>query len=429
MIFRDAIRSLKEDKSRTFFYWMTYFLTSMFIFLFFNILMSNERGVEMIVGGTDFIATFIIIIVVVICLLCIQFANNFYVRSKGKDIAVRLVCGATFNKITAYLFAQTVIIILLSIPLGILAGILLIPVLNAFLVNFTSADFTIGIHSYANMIVAILIGMILMWSTAVNLSFTYTNAAFSLMTNDGSYSSKEGGTFGTLLAKIPLIVKQIFFTAVLIVPLVLMFNPEVSKLTLSLMGLIGVWGVINFVIIPWISQSMDKVNINRPQILAGNGFLRKDFDINKSSIILFIACAVVQISIIAERQEQIFDSLLFTFSFVLMNFMLAMMIMFKSMTEQTSRRRYYRVLNQIGFEENRLKAITKNEVVKLYGITAGISLLYIGAMLLSLSLSEGMSKGLLILLLSTLIIPIMLCLLINIYTYRKAVLSDLGKPR
>ena len=99
------------------------------------------------------------------------------------------------------------------------------------------------------------------------------------------------------------------------------------------------------------------------------------------------------------------------------------------MTEQTSRRRYYRVLNQIGFEENRLKAITKNEVVKLYGITAGISLLYIGAMLLSLSLSEGMSKGLLILLLSTLIIPIMLCLLINIYTYRKAVLSDLGKPR
>ena len=66
---------------------------------------------------------------------------------------------------------------------------------------------------------------------------------------------------------------------------------------------------------------------------------------------------------------------------------------------------------------------------KLYGITAGISLLYIGAMLLSLSISEGMSKGLLILLLSTLIIPIMICLLINIYTYRKAVLSDLGKPR
>ena len=40
-------------------------------------------------------------------LMCIQFANNFYVRSKGKDIAVRLVCGATFNKVTAYLLVQT----------------------------------------------------------------------------------------------------------------------------------------------------------------------------------------------------------------------------------------------------------------------------------------------------------------------------------
>ena len=107
MTFRDAIRSLKEDKSRTFFYWITYFLTSMFIFLFFNIMMSDEKGIGIITDGSDFIATFIVVVVVVICLMCIQFANNFYVRSKGKDIAVRLVCGATFNKVTAYLLVQT----------------------------------------------------------------------------------------------------------------------------------------------------------------------------------------------------------------------------------------------------------------------------------------------------------------------------------
>lgn len=85
MIFRDAIRALKFDKPRTFFYWLTFFLTTLFIFLFFNILFSNPKGAEYLTGGTDMQAR--------------QNANDFYVRSKGKDIAVRMVCGATFNQV------------------------------------------------------------------------------------------------------------------------------------------------------------------------------------------------------------------------------------------------------------------------------------------------------------------------------------------
>ena len=428
MTFRDAIRSLKEDKSRTFFYWITYFLTSMFIFLFFNIMMSDEKGIGIITDGSDFIATFIVVVVVVICLMCIQFANNFYVRSKGKDIAVRLVCGATFNKVTAYLLVQTLIIMALSIPLGILCGIILIPALNAQISSVLNTDLVISTHSEANLLVGILMGMIVVWATALNLSFTYTNAAFSMMTNDGSYSTKEGGTFGAFLAKIPLIVKQIIFTALFIVPLVFMFNKDVSKLTLSIIGLFGVYGVINFIVIPWITNSMDNVNLSKPKILAGNGFLRKDLDINKSSIILFIACAVVQISIIAERQDSIFDSMLFTFSYILMNFLLALMIMFKSMTEQTGRRRYFKVLNQIGFEETDLKKITHNELFKLYGLCAGISFLYVGIMLLAMKVTEGMNTHVMNLLTVTLLLPLLICMFINIFTYGRAVLKDLTKP-
>ena len=70
MIFRDAIRALKFDKPRTFFYWLTFFLTTLFIFLFFNILFSNPKGAEYLTGGTDMLATGIIITVVIICLAC-----------------------------------------------------------------------------------------------------------------------------------------------------------------------------------------------------------------------------------------------------------------------------------------------------------------------------------------------------------------------
>ena len=40
MIIRDALRSLKNNFGKALFYWLTFVLTSMFIFLFFNIAMS-----------------------------------------------------------------------------------------------------------------------------------------------------------------------------------------------------------------------------------------------------------------------------------------------------------------------------------------------------------------------------------------------------
>ena len=428
MILRDAIRSLKSDKSRTFFYWITYFLTSLFIFLFFNIMMSSDKGMEIITSGKDMAATFIVVVVVVICLMCIQFANNFYVHSKGKDIAVRLICGATFTKVTAYLMTQTLIIMLMSIPFGILLGILIIPLMNTMLPAVTAAGITIGIHSDANLLVFILLAMIIAWSTAINFSFTYTNAAFAMMNNDGSDAAKEGSAISDFFSGMPLIAKQIIFGALFVIPIIFLFNPNVSRMAFSMLGLLGVWGVINYIIAPSITTSMNKTNLDKSKILAGNGFLRKDLVINKSNIMLFIGCAIIQISIIADRQGQAFDVMLFTFSFILMNCLLAMMIMFKTSTEQAGRTKFFKVLNQIGFQENALKAITRNELVKLYGMVAGISLIYIGAMLAALYLNGELTIAKIAVMLLEMLVPVFICFVVNIFIYRKAVLTDLNKP-
>lgn len=428
MIFRDAIRSLKSDPARTFFYWITFYLTSLFIFLFFNIMMSSEKGMAIITSGDDSAATFIVVVVVIICLMCIQFANNFYVHSKGKDIAVRLICGATLTKVTGYLLIQTMIILALSVPFGILTGIAVIPLMNRFIPAIAEAGMKIGIHGDANLMVFIILAMIIGWSTAVNFSFTYTNAAFSMMNNDGSDSAKDGDFFGSFLSTVPLIVKQIFFAALFIIPIIFLFDPKVSRMAFSILGLCGVWGVINFIIAPWITKSMDKANIDKSKIVAGNGFLRKDLVINQSNIMLFIGCAIIQISIIAERQGQAFDVMLFTFSFILMNCLLALMIMFKTSTEQSTRAKNFRVLNQIGFQKNALKAVTRNELVKLYGMVTGLAMIYIGAMLAALFMAGELTVSAIAVMVLEMVIPVAACFAINMFMYRKAVLTDLDKP-
>lgn len=92
---RSALRSIKDDFSRSLFYWLTFVLTSMFMFLFFHLSLSDFVGVTFI-NSTNNMETFITVLVIVICMVVIYFANDFYVKKKSKELAVRLVCGATY---------------------------------------------------------------------------------------------------------------------------------------------------------------------------------------------------------------------------------------------------------------------------------------------------------------------------------------------
>ncbi|MCD8028686.1 MAG: hypothetical protein LUF02_08540 [Erysipelotrichaceae bacterium] len=95
MIYKEAIRSIKDDFSRSLFYWLTFVITSMFIFLFFNLSYNKMVGFTFINNKND-LMSYITIFVVAVCLIVIFFANDFYVKKKAKQLAIQLVCGATF---------------------------------------------------------------------------------------------------------------------------------------------------------------------------------------------------------------------------------------------------------------------------------------------------------------------------------------------
>ena len=103
---KSALRSIKDDFSRALFYWLTFVLTSMFMFLFFNLTYSDMVGVTFINSRND-IATFTSVLVISICMIVIFFANDFYVKKKSKELAVQLVCGGTYLQIALYLLFQT----------------------------------------------------------------------------------------------------------------------------------------------------------------------------------------------------------------------------------------------------------------------------------------------------------------------------------
>ena len=95
-IIKLAFVSLKKDMSKSIFYFLTFLLTTIFIFSFFNLTFNPYSGIHLGKDDTTFvtpIAVFVLVIVIVIAMLCVFLANNFYVSNKGKEISIILMSG------------------------------------------------------------------------------------------------------------------------------------------------------------------------------------------------------------------------------------------------------------------------------------------------------------------------------------------------
>ena len=125
-----SLVSLKKDKQKSIFYFMTFLLTTVFIFSFFNLVFNPQANINLGKNDTTFV-TPIAVFVIVIAMVCVFLANNFYVSNKSKEISIILMSGASVYQVGIYLFIQVFIIMLFAIPFGWLLGYLLIPIINS----------------------------------------------------------------------------------------------------------------------------------------------------------------------------------------------------------------------------------------------------------------------------------------------------------
>ena len=83
---------------------------------------------------------------VILCSVEIVFANDFFIKNKAKSLAVRLVCGATYTQNAGYLLLQTVLILLVALPVGIIGGLCALPLVNVLLENMMHTDIEITLN-------------------------------------------------------------------------------------------------------------------------------------------------------------------------------------------------------------------------------------------------------------------------------------------
>ncbi|MBQ1532607.1 MAG: hypothetical protein IIZ57_10730 [Solobacterium sp.] len=418
MIFRDALRSLKKDIGRAFFYWLTFVLTTIFIFLFLNIAMSEAVGVTFVHTANTDISTNVSLILIVICIVEIIFANDFYVRSKARDLAVRLVCGATYLQLAEYLLIQTFILLAIAIPVGIISSLALIPVINTVLHTVIQTAFTVTIVPKAVFITAgILVGVIF-WATFLNLGFAYRNTAAGMLNESAiKYDSSAILPMGKSDQRL----SQIIAILMLVIPIFLFFwNPDASIIS-AFIGIAGISGCLTKVINPALTNYVDNRKPDHPFILTGVGFIRTDIQILKWNILLLLITVIFLVSVLITATEAQ-ETILVLLSYIVMNILLSLAIMFRYSTELQSRFKYFRSLEQIGFMHEDQEKIIRIEVAGLYGIVLLTILIYIGSLMLSLIMAGRMEPQNAAILILFFVIPFVLCGIFSQHYYRKAVL-------
>lgn len=420
MILKEALRSIKDDFSRSLFYWLTFVMTSMFIFLFFNLSYNKMLGFTFINNKNDMIS-YITIFVVTVCLIVIFFANNFYVKKKAKYLAVQLVCGATYFQLAQYLLLQTEILLILAIPLGIVIALSLLPLLNTIMSYYLHSSINITLQTGAISATVVILLMVIIWCTILNLGYAYRNSITQLLNDD----KIQVNTFSIPSLYHIHISKRLINSLSIILYIggaIYLIYDIYSVLFAAILGIIGFYLMLDHVIIPYLNQYTHIKHTDRPLELIYFGFIRNDMIILKMNIVLLILSDILLVSLMVQGKDNPLEIILAIISFVVINILLSLSIMFKLSTEVASRKKYYASLERIGYMKDSQKKIIQYEMIGFYGFLLISTLWYIIAIFISIIIHHILSFSFCMILLVLYIVPLILCAMTNYLYYKKQVL-------
>lgn len=427
MILHDAFLSLKNDFLHTFFYWLTFVICSMFIFLFLVVSMSDSVGVTFIEAKSD-IATTLSVASAALCMVEIWFANDFFIKNKSKELAVRAVCGATYVQLALYLLIQTVFLLICAIPVGIILGMCLIPPVNSLINTLTTSAMAIHISSQAVLVTVIILGFIVFWTLILNLSFAYRNNACQLLNAETMRTGSSNPFATSFLNDVPFLndlkkgkekmlsyLKTGLDVVMFVVPILVFYYSPQGSVYFAMVSLFGLNKLVKNFALPFLNMHIQK-NIGDPEKVGYLGFVRHDMKVLKVNVLLLIVTTVLLISVLVGTASAL-DTVLVLVCYVAMSTLLSMAIMFRFSSDLSFRKKYFRTLTHIGYMKKDEKRIITKEVVMFYMAVAVLILIYLINISASLCVSGALKLTQAIILVTGALIPELICMIINLIFY------------
>ncbi len=409
-VVRLAFQSLKSDKLKSLFYFLSFVLTTIFIFLFFNLTLNPHTGINL--GGRDeTIVTPIAVFVIFIAMLCVFMANDFYVHAKSKDISIVLMSGASVYKVGAYLLLQSLAIMVVAIPVGLLLAYFLVPVVNH--ICYLAFDYQGNINYISQnsyLATAIILFCEIGWCTYLNMGYCYRTNVNTMITD-----SIKMENFGFEIKKPSNIVYLLAF----IIPIfVFPFLSSVEDyLLLSLVGVFGLYGVIKHIVPEVLSRLQKDRGIENRYLLITFGNVKYDFQKIRMIVILVMMASIILMCSTLYTIMTPLVSMIVLLSYFSVMVLLSVTTIFKMGMELKNRQKAFTNLFYLGYRINELKKIINYEMIIFYGMIMIIPMVYQIIMVSRLYFLGLITPYLIIVMALIEIIPMLLCLIITTVMY------------
>ena len=379
---KEALRSLKNGAANALFFAMTFFLTTALLFAYFHMAAAVSDGMPEVYYDMNHLAdlfqmlekgnagNLMLVFIVIMCAVDLIFSNDFFVKNKAREIGVRLMCGATYIQLAAYLLIQTAVLMAVTIPLGIAAGYGLIVWMRNLL------DIAIPLDGYAWMEFISVMVMIVFWTTALNCSFAYKSGAVLLAGGNMNALMRKEKPYGLRKTRFMEAVYNVLGVIAALLPLVQFYYGGIGMAVGMVIGCIGLDRVLVHIAVPLLTRHNRKRATRSTAAVVRGGFLRRDILFSKFTVYLFLTDVLVLLAMMTRENSPLEDSLV-RISYVCICILQAMTILFRLATDISTRHIQYRILDQIGTDEVIRKTVPVQEIL-LYGIFLLLILLFYG---------------------------------------------------
>jgi hypothetical protein len=269
----------------------------------------------------------------------------------------------------------------------------------------------------------VILGFEIIWCTILNLGYAYRNSIQSLMNGEKMIQKFYIPMFMGISPKF----KKYAFLSLFIIPILMFYfcGSQVDSIfILSIIGMIGFYGSIDHFLIPYMNLHIKENDVENHERVVYLGLLRTDILLLKKNIVILVVSAIILLSILVSSLQQPMEVMLALVSFVVINVLLSLAVMFKFSTEIVGRKKVFSSLERLGYMKNIQKRIIKKEVAGLYIFMIIMSLLYIMNIFIVLLIHQLLDIQFIIFMLIAFIIPLMMCGIVSYIYYSHMIESE-----
>lgn len=420
--FKFALMMLIRDYKKTIFYALTMVLTIAVSFVFFNII-NNDLLIDhspITIGGGGAVivpfSTMLSFLIIMFCCFMLFFANDFYVSRKTNDIATMELSGNSFIKSTFHLIYQSMILLLISSPLGVGLGAFFSIISNY--IMYQHLDIEASIYHIPGIVYGqtlIVLAIILLIISVFASGYIYRNDLLTLLNQEKTMDFK-----GNNRGKIP----SITYLFLYLFGIYMMFTNDHSMIAYvgpTCVGMLGAMGFLRRTLPELLKKLKKQKLLDKKYALIYISNL--NYSLRRSVMLLSVITVSVtmMIAVIAGTQNSPREYITGVMGYFVIVILLVMSIVYKMINEIQMRKTFFYNLWKIGYTKKELIKIIRREVIYYYLILLIFPLIY-GVIISGFFIyHQELTVIFAVEIIGIYVIPVIISTFITYYNYKKLV--------